>query len=260
MTLLLVDGANVLMRCAFGGDIAPDTSTPTAIGMIDRACRELKATHLVIAMDSPNVPTWRKLEYSEYKAHRTRDTGPWLEAGAHAFNDRGWLWTRVDGFEADDIIATIALRTAERSPTKPIVVLSGDSDLFALTANSAITIARPQSGGDFQIMNATDVCEKFQLPAAHTLFDYKAKVGETGDNIPGVPGIGAKKASGMLHKFGSLEEIIHAGAGGYNKDTARVAEYAATARKALRLVSLRPDVPVQLIQPSRCAVRARNAA
>jgi DNA polymerase I len=179
-----------------------------------------------------------------------------LPAGAGEFAQRGWHCEVHSGFEADDIIATIALRTAPRAP---VIVLSGDSDLLPLTV-SGIQVARPLGGGDFQIFTAADVCEKYQIPAAHLLFDYKAMVGDKSDNVPGVPGIGAKKAAALLHKFGPLEEIIHAGEGGFNKESALVAQHAVAARRALRLVSLRPDVPVQPIAPRSCAIKRARAA
>jgi DNA polymerase-1 len=256
MTLLLVDGSNVLLRCAFGGDIPPEQSTPTACGMIDRAAKELGATHLVIALDCPGVPSWRKLEYAEYKANRERDTSLWLTVGADEMARRGYLLAAHPGFEADDVLATIALRSIARTK---VAVLSGDTDLLPLTA-SGIDVVRPLSGGDFQTFTASDVCEKYQIPAAYLLYDYKAMVGETGDNVPGVPGIGPKKAALLLHKLGGLKEIIHAGHGGYNKESALVAQHEATALRALRLVSLRPDAPVPPIVPSSCAVRRTRVA
>jgi 5'-3' exonuclease len=256
MTLLLVDASNILLRCAFGGDIPPDQSTPIACGMIDRATRELNATHMVLALDYPSAQTWRHAEYPAYKANRTRDTSTWLIAGAAEFAQRGWHTESHAGFEADDVLATVALRSSAHAK---VLILSGDSDLLALTAQKNVEVARPLSGGGFQIFTAADVCEKYQIPAAHVLFDYKAMVGETSDNVAGVPGIGAKKAAALLHKFGSLEEIIHAGEGGYNKETALVAQHAGVARQALRLVSLRPDVPVPPIVPSSCSLRRRAA-
>jgi DNA polymerase-1 len=256
MTLLLIDASNILLRCAFGGDMPPEQSTPIAIGLIERAARELGASHLVLALDYPSAPTWRALEYPAYKANRTRDTGPWLNAGAFAFAARGWHSEAHPGFEADDVLATIALRSSERTN---VVILSGDSDVLALTAQRNITVARPLTGGDFQQFTAADVCEKYQIPAAHVLFDYKAMVGETTDNVAGVPGIGPKKAATLLHKFGDLDGIIHAGNGGYNRESEIVAQHAAVARQALRLVSLRPDVPVPPIKPSSCALRRRAA-
>ena len=89
MRLFIVDGSNVVMRCALGGDIAPEPAVKTATNMIYRAAREFEATHLVVALDCPGVPSWRKTLYPEYKAGRERDTTPWLHAAGIA-----WLWRR----------------------------------------------------------------------------------------------------------------------------------------------------------------------
>jgi DNA polymerase-1 len=255
MTLMLVDGSNILLRCAFGGEIPPEQSTPNALVMIERAAAEAKATHCIIALDHPDEPTWRKLEYSDYKANRTTSSAPWIVAGAGSFGRNGYRVEMVAGFEADDIIATIALRSIGRTK---VVVVSNDSDLLPLTA-AGVDVLRPLTGGDWQPMIAADVCEKYRIPTAAALIDYKAMVGEVGDNIKGVPGIGAKKASALLAKFPTLEDVIHAGAGGYNKEAGIVAKHADVARLALRLLSLRPDVPIAPIVPSSCVLR-RSAA
>lgn len=256
MKLLLVDGSNILLRCAFGGDIPPERSTPTAMGMIDRAARELEATHLVIALDYTDGPSWRKLEYSDYKAHRTVSTAAWLVHGAGEMSKRGWSVQLSSGFEADDIIATLASRAVERAA---VVVYSNDSDMLALATDN-IQVARPVNGGGLRVFSAADVCSEYEIPVAHALYDFKAMVGESGDNIPGVPGIGPKRAVSLLRKFGDLEKIIVAGSGGYDKHSELVATHADAARRALRLVTLRTDVPIPPITPGTCVFRRSPAA
>ncbi len=257
MKLLLVDGSNVVMRCAYGGDIPPESAVPAATGMINRAVAQLGATHLVVALDYPGAPSWRRIEFDAYKANRTRDTAPWITAAGAAWLDQHWHVELAQGFEADDVIATIALRSATRCE---VVVLSSDSDLLPLT-QSGIVVARPGTDGTSALWTAKEVCEKYWIPQPHLLFDYKAMVGEPGDNIPGVPGIGAKKASALIKKYGSLDKIIFAGMLGDCETSAIVAKHANVAKLSLRLVSLRPDVPVPPIVPSTCSVkRARKAA
>jgi DNA polymerase-1 len=252
MTLLLVDAANILLRCAFGGDTPPEQSTPIALGMIERAIRETRAKYLVVALDYPGDPSWRSLECPDYKANRSRDTSPWLIAGATAFGAKRWRCEVAAGFEADDIIATLATRAAARSR---VVILSGDSDLLALTAHRSVDVLRPISGGEFDKFDGAAVCAKYEIPAPQLLADFKAMVGESTDNIAGVPGIGAKRAAALLQKFsGGLEDIIRVGQGGYSRDAERVAQHAAAARLALRLVTLRTDVAIDPIPPSACAV------
>lgn len=256
MKLLLVDGSNITLRCAFGGDIPPDQAVLTAQGMVERFIRETAATHMIIALDYPDALTWRHELYPEYKANRTKDTSPWIIAAGGAFTQRGWKVEFAPGFEADDVIATIALRTHQRAP---VVVVSSDSDLLPLTA-AGIQIIRPLNGGMTQAFDAAGVVEKYRIPAAHLLYDYKAMTGEAGENIPGVPGIGMKRAADLLHKYGDLNAIIDVGRGKIEKYSAIVAEHAETALLSLKLVSLNPDAPVDPITPSSCSLRRRAAA
>jgi DNA polymerase-1 len=256
MKLLLVDGTNIVMRCAFGGDIEPPEAIHSAAAMIDRVAREQAATHMVVALDYPDALTWRHELYPEYKAHRTRDTSPWIITAGASFTQRGWLCEFAPGYEADDVIATIALRTAGRAD---VVVFSSDSDLLPLTV-AGVTVVRPLTGGTTQAFDAAGVCEKYRIPAAHLLYDFKAMTGEAGDNIPGVPGIGQKRAADLLTKYGDLESIIDVGKGKIEKYSAIVAEHEATARLSLKLVSLCPDAPIDPITPSNCALTQARAA
>lgn len=248
--LLLVDGSNLMMRAAFGGDLEPERAAPIATGLIERAARQVCATHLIIALDTA-VPSWRKETFPDYKAQRTVDTTPWLQAGFAAWTRRNWCVEARTGCEADDIIATLAARAAVHCP---VVVVSGDSDLLVLLARGA-ELVRPQNGGKFEPVNTTTVCGKYQIASPALLTDLKALTGESGDNIPGVPGIGPVKAARLLASYGSLEEVLTAGAAEKCANSKLAAQHAATARLAFQLVSLRYDVPIAPVSPRDCEVR-----
>jgi len=126
--LLLVDGSNMVMRAAFGGELTPADAVPIATGLIRRAARQVGASHLIVALDS-SAPSWRKLEFPEYKANRTVDTDPWLRAAHEHWLRMGWYVEECAGFEADDVIASLALRA---KPACPVTVLSNDSDLLTV--------------------------------------------------------------------------------------------------------------------------------
>jgi 5'-3' exonuclease len=248
--LLLVDGSNIVMRAAFGGDIEPERAVQIATGMVERAVRQSEASHMIIAMDA-NVPSWRKLEYPDYKADRTLDTSPWLHLAYGHWSRIGWYVEECGGFEADDIIATIAAR----APTGTIVVVSNDSDILSLV-NTQVEVLRPQNGGTFGQWFANDVCKKFSIRFVRQLTDYKAMCGESGDNVPGVPGIGPIRASKLLSQYNGLNEIISAGGlSGADKYERQVYECREVALRALRLVTLRKDAPIVPIKPANCLIK-----
>jgi DNA polymerase-1 len=249
--LLLVDGSNIVMRAAFGGDIEPDTAVNIATGLINRAARQVEASHLIIAMDA-NVPSWRKVEFPEYKADRTLDTSPWIRMAHEHWMRIGWYCEESAGFEADDVIATIADRAQRVSE---VIALSNDSDILAL-ADIGIKILRPENGGAFKLLHAMDVCAKYNLRFAGQLTDYKAMIGESSDNVPGVPGIGPKRASNLLRAHESLDEIIAwGGTPNACKFSKQVYECREVALTALRLVTLRKDAPIPQIQPANCLIK-----
>jgi DNA polymerase-1 len=252
--LLVVDGTNLIMRAAFGGDIPADRAVPTAMSMLARAILEVRPTHVVHAFDSPLGPSWRRAEYPLYKANRTTDTAPYILAFAAALEDRGHFTLWSTGFEADDIVATLVSRVAYAVPLMRITILSNDSDLLACTTPD-VSVLRPVSGAaGFETLTMRDACLKYGVAAPERIHDWKALVGETGDNVPGVPGIGPKKASQLLAAFDGLEAIIGAGHACASKEARRVYEHREQARQALRLVTLRTDAPVPPIQPARCAL------
>jgi 5'-3' exonuclease len=249
MKLLIVDGSNVVMRCAFGGDVPPAQAVTTATHMIARAGRELLATHLVVALDCPGVESWRKKLFPDYKAQRTVDTRPWLETAARRWLALRWWVEAIDGFEADDIIATVAIRAKERAA---VTVLSSDSDLLPLSA-AGIHIVKPVDGGKFQPMDEPAICARYGVKSSAALVDLKAMTGEKGDNVPGVDGIGPVRAQQLLSAYENVEGVIAAGLLNACKNSAKVAAAAELVRLSFKLVSLVRDVPVVPITPSGCA-------
>jgi DNA polymerase-1 len=246
--LLLVDGSNMMMRAAFGGELTPTDALPIATGLIRRAARQAGASHMIVALDS-SAPSWRKLEFPDYKANRSVDTDPWLRAAYEHWLRLGWYVEDVAGFEADDVIATLAKRAAV---VCPVSVLSNDSDLLSLTDVQGVEVLKPMNGGVFSPVSAQGVCIKYDLKSPALLTDYKALTGEKGDNIPGVPGIGPVKAARLLRKHLNLEMIIACGLEGACKESKLVAEHREVAERAFRLVSLRFDAPISPVKPHDC--------
>lgn len=260
MKLLLVDGSNIVMRCAFGGDVVPASSVPMAIGMIERIATDLNVTHLIVALDS-DKPSFRREIYPAYKAGRTVDTSPWILELCHQCVERRWWCEDAPGFEADDIIATLAVRARERGE---VLILSNDSDLLQLVSLSGlypgagVRVVRPLGGRETKVFDAAAVMEHYGVPP-WLMNDFKAMVGERSDNIPGVDGIGKKRAAELLQQYGSLEAIIAAGSGSACKWSRRVADHEGEARLSRVLVQLRTDVPIAPIPPARCALAQEPA-
>lgn len=253
--LLLIDGTNVVMRCAFGGALAIEDAVPTAGRMIARLTATTRATHLVVAWDSP-LPSWRRIVAPYYKAGRTTDTRPFVDAADAHFRGLGWTCVAIDGWEADDVVATLAARVVQSD--RAVLVASSDSDLLACV-RAGVTVARPQNGGTWEHWGEEQVTTKYGVHPAQ-LGDYKALVGEPGDNLPGVDGIGPKRAAKLLQLHGSLARLLAGEVPDSSNDAARVRN---APRELLlevqRLTTVRTDAPVPWISAAQCQVEARAA-
>ncbi len=153
----------------------------------------------------------------------------------------------LDGYEADDVIGTLAERAAgQRLPT---VIVSGDKDLYQLVGPS-VSLLNPGRGGpaavEEQWVDTANAAERLGVPPERVV-DYLALVGDASDNVPGVRGIGEKTARQLIEQYGDLEAILaHAAeVSGKRAREALLAE-ADNARLSRRLVTLRRDVPVEL--------------
>src|SRR5205814_5361820 len=110
----------------------------------------------------------------------------------------------VPGVEADDVIATLACQAADQGAF--VTVLSMDKDLLQVVSDRIVVLAPPRSGGKAQRLDVAGVVEKFGVPPPHVV-DVLALVGDTVDNVPGVPGIGFKTAAKLVQDLGNLDDI-----------------------------------------------------
>lgn len=257
VTMMLVDVANVVMRCALGGSVPPKTAGERAANMIERAAAQLGATHMVLVLDSMS-PTWRKQLDADYKKDRTTDTMPFVAALFAEATARNWASTMVDGEEADDVIGSLAVRLRARAR---VLILTGDSDALALvddpdpdgTPNGIFVVRPVPASKALVVLDAAAVRAEYDLEPRQ-LTDMKAIAGEPGDGITGIKGIGDGRASDLLRRYGTLEEVIEAGERGETKYATMVYEQRALVRHARRLVELRTNLPVPPIPPRVCAV------
>jgi DNA polymerase-1 len=200
-----------------------------------------------VILDS-SVPTFRHEMYPEYKANREKAPDdlhaqvPVIQEVLKAMNIKS---VRMDGYEADDIMAYFARKCAEEG--RPCYIITGDKDLLQLVGNG-IKIMRPDKG-DYQILDESDVAEVWGV-RPDQIIDYLALCGDSADNIPGVKGVGPKTAVKLLADYGTLDGIyenIGSLSAGNQKKLESDRENAYLSRKLVKLaddfgVDLAPDV------------------
>lgn len=167
-----------------------------------------KPTHIGVAFDTI-APTARHEGYAEYKANREKmpeDLSlsiPYIKRLIHAFNIPTLY---VDGYEADDVIGTLA-KEGEKAGYK-VFMVTPDKDFGQLVSEN-ITIYKPAKGGEKPVlMGPAEVCEKFGIKDPLQVIDMLGIMGDTADNIPGIPGIGEVGAKKLLAEFGSVENLL----------------------------------------------------
>lgn len=216
--LMCIDGANLLARAFFatshgGTDKLLKTSngkyTNAVYGMIQSFFGLLKRhipENVSILWDVSRASTWRRLYWADYKGTRG-DTDPALkeqfETAWEVFSMMGVPQFRVDPFEADDLIGMLSARWSKERKS-PCFIVSNDRDLYQLLDEN-VSIIRQQNGKEI-IYKESDFETEYGIKVNQWI-DAKALEGDTGDNIPGVSGVGEKAVFPMLQQFGNIEGI-----------------------------------------------------
>jgi DNA polymerase-1 len=206
--------------------------------------REQQPHALAFAVDAP-VATFRHQEYAEYKAQRERAPDALIEQFEplrQLLAAFGVPVYQVPGFEADDVLATLAAEL--RQQQAPTRVLSGDRDLLQLAHGSVSVTFLGARGQPPRHYDEAAVNERFGVPAAQ-LPSWMALVGDRSDNLPGTPGVGPRIAAQWVRRYGNVEQLL---AHGSELEPARlravIAERAEQLRQNERLATLRCDVPL----------------
>ncbi len=175
--------------------------------MLITMIRQQKPSHVVVAFDL-DTPTFRSLEYTEYKGGRNKTPEEFygqIDLIIKVMAAMRIPTISVDGFEADDIIATLS--TQGEAAGWDVLVVSGDRDAFQLITDK-VSVLYPKKGiSDIPPMDAAAVEAKYFVPP-NRYSDLAALVGETADNLPGVPGVGPKTAAKWINQYGGLEGIL----------------------------------------------------
>ena len=250
--LFLIDGNSLAYRAFFAlpESIATADGRPTnAIygfaSMMVKLLTDFKPKGVIVAWDAG----WsgREKQYSEYKAQRKsrpdllKEQWPHLAPLAEAF---GFTNVRVDGYEADDVIGTLARKASAAGI--PVMVVSGDRDVYQVVGDGIRVMTTSRGVTDTRIYDPEGVIERYGVPP-ELVPDLIGLKGDTSDNIPGVPGIGDKTAAQLLQKFGSLEAVLSSVdeiSGAKRKEN--LTNHAEDARVSKQLATLQYDVDVPI--------------
>jgi DNA polymerase-1 len=251
-TLVLIDGHSLAFRAFHALPLtltAPGGELTNAVfgftSMLLNVLRDQQPEYVAVAFDVGR--TFRHEMYSEYKGHRERMPDELatqierIKQVVEALNIP--IFTR-EGFEADDVLATLALQAQAQGVASLIV--TGDRDILQVVNDAISVLTSGRQFSDTIIYTPDGVEEKYGL-RADQLVDLKALVGDKSDNIPGVHGIGDKGATALLQKYGSLEAIYkHLDAVTPDRTRKALEEGEASARLSQNLGRITTDVPIQL--------------
>ncbi len=211
--LFLIDGSSLVYRAFF----ALPESISTSKGQPTNAIFGFASMLVKIVSEygvKPTIVVWdagksgREETYPEYKANRTsrpdllREQWPYMEPLVDSF---GYANLHVDGYEADDVIASAAGRAREQG--LDVMVVTGDRDLFQLIEPGVRVMATSRGITETKVYDHDAVVDRYGIPPA-LVPDFVGLKGDTSDNIPGVPGIGDKTATQLLQEYGDLEGVL----------------------------------------------------
>jgi len=270
MALMLLDAASMYFRAYFGvpeSMTAPDGTPVNAIrGFLDMTARLVSSrrpTHLVTCLDEDWRPAFRVSAIPSYKEHRLAPGSPDSEATPDTLAPQvpilldvlaamGIACAGSAGFEADDVIGTLATAAAD-----PVEVVTGDRDLFQLVRDQPpiriLYIAR--SVAKLEVLGPAEVAAKYDIPGT-AYADYAALRGDPSDGLPGVPGVGDKTAAALITAFGSLQRLL--ASLDATEKTRTLSGVSPSVRAKLRAARDYLDVAPTVVQVRRDAPLRRN--
>ena len=204
-------------------------------------------THIAVAFDT-REPTFRHEKFPEYKAQRDalpEDIAEQFPLIDQLFEAMNITMIRQPGFEADDIVGTIAFE-AEKQGFQTFMV-TPDKDYTQLVSENTTMYKPGRQGSGYELLGVPEVLEQWQIERIDQVVDVLGLMGDSSDNIPGVPGIGPKTAQKLIAKFGSVEELLKNTDQLKGKQKERVEENKAQALLSKDLVTIRRDVPHDVV-------------
>ncbi len=204
-----------------------------------------KPTHIGVAFD-PHGPTFRSEAFPAYKAQR-EETPEDIRKAVPIIKDLLKAYRipilQVDGYEADDVIGTLAEKAG--SIGVETYMLTPDKDYGQLVRDN-VFIYRPRHGGGYETMGPKEVCEKYSIPSPMAVIDLLALMGDSADNFPGCPGVGEKTAAKLIDEFGSIEQLLARSSEIKGKLREKVEEHIDDIKMSYFLATIKTDVPIEL--------------
>lgn len=213
---LFVDGSSLIFRAFYGVPQtvqAKDGRMVNAVrGFMDTLMRVLSSRRprlLAVASDVDWRPDWRVRLVPDYKAHRTAEPVPPLLEPQMPLIEEVLAAIGVDFIGAPDLEAEDVIASWVRQANASAEILSGDRDLFGIVRDDAVAVLYPEKGGLARIDEA-EVQRRYGVPGAR-YWDFAVLRGDPSDGLPGVRGVGPKKAAELVHRYGGVEGVLEAG-------------------------------------------------
>ena len=252
--LFLLDAMALIYRAHFAFSKTPritskGLNTSAVFGfantMLEVISKE-KPTHLAVAFDSPG-PTFRHVEFEQYKAHRDAQPEaitvaiPYVKKLVEAMNIPLLI---LPGFEADDIIGTVAKQVVRQHDDIEVFMMTPDKD-YGQLVEERIKMYKPAFlGKGVEILGVKEICAKWDISNVDQVIDMLGLMGDSADNIPGVPNVGEKTAQKLIAEYGSIENIIANSGNLKGKLQENIVNFAEQGLLSKRLATIHCEVPV----------------
>ena len=217
------------------------------VNTFDKILEAAEGEYLAVVFDPPGG-TFRSEEYEEYKAQRAKQPEaitfalPYIR---EIITARGVQSYEVSGYEADDVIGTLATRLSEAHPEMEVLMVTPDKDYGQLVTERVHMLAQGSAGG-FDDLGPGEVAAKHDLTDETQVRDFLALMGDASDNVPGVPGIGKKRAADLLRAYGSVEGIYDHIEELKGKMKENLLEHREQLEASRHLVTIVTDVPIEV--------------
>jgi DNA polymerase-1 len=205
-----------------------------------------KPTHLAVVTDT-SAPTTRHVEFADYKAHREEMPNdillslPYIQEIIKGFNIP---LIGIDGYEADDIIGTLAKKAEQEGFI--VYMMTPDKDFGQLVSENIFIYKPARMGNSAEILGPKEICERYKIKNPLQVIDILGLMGDKVDNIPGIPGIGEKTAIQLIHEYGSIEELLLQTDTLKGKLKEKIEQHKELALLSKKLATIITDAPINL--------------